>query len=110
MSTRRSRSRVRHVNPAYLEPTDTTSCRRPFWRRRVSVFRPPRVLMRARKPCLFFRFRLWGLYVGIMAGSPLFPGCSSSIIELAKISEMGPCRQDRGPLASRARKPFSHMG
>ena len=110
MSTRRSRSRVRHVNSAYLEPTDTTSCRRPFWRRRVSVFRPPRVLMRARKPCLFFRFRLWGLYVGIMAGSPLVPGCSSLIIELAKISEIGPWSQARDPRASMAHKPFSHMG
>ncbi len=110
MSTRRPRSRVRHVNSAYLEPTDTTNCRRPFWRRRVRVFRPPRVLMRARKPCLFFRFRLWGLYVGIMAGSPVVPGSSASIIELAKISEMGPCSQDRNRRAATARKPFSHMG
>lgn len=79
MSTRRPGCRVRHVDSAYLEPTDTTSCRRPFWRRRVRVIRPPRVFMRARKPCLFFRFRLWGLYVGIMVGSPVVWGSSASI-------------------------------
>ena len=80
MSSRRPGPRVRHVKSAYLEPTDTTSRRRPFRRRRVSVFRPARVLMRARKPCLFFRFRFRGLYVGIMAGGPLVPGCVSAKI------------------------------
>jgi hypothetical protein len=55
----------------YFEPTVTTSRRRPCRRRRLRVSRPPLVRMRARKPCLFFRFRFRGLYVGIMGNHPL---------------------------------------
>lgn len=68
---RRSRSRADQQEGPYLEPTLTTSRRRPFWRRRFRVFRPPLVCMRARNPCLFFRFRFRGLYVGIMISHPL---------------------------------------
>jgi len=62
-------ARGRHVPPthallSYFDPVDTTRRLRPFLRRRFSVCRPALVLMRARKPCLFFRFRLRGLYVG----------------------------------------------
>lgn len=65
---RRPRPRAGQNPGSYLEPTLTTSRRRPFWRRRFRVFRPPLVCMRARNPCLFFRFRFRGLYVGIMIG------------------------------------------
>ena len=67
---RRPRSRVRQYHQLYLEPMLTTNCRRPLWRRRLRVFRPPLVCMRARNPCLFFLFRFRGLYVGIMASHP----------------------------------------
>ena len=67
---RRPRSRVRQSHKLYLEPMLTTNCRRPLWRRRLRVFRPPLVCMRARNPCLFFLFRFRGLYVGIMASHP----------------------------------------
>ena len=33
---------------------------RPFWRRLLSTSRPPLVLIRTRKPCVRFRFRLFG--------------------------------------------------
>lgn len=49
---------------SYLEPTVTVSCLRPFLRREFRTSRPAAVFMRARKPCLFLRFRLCGLYVG----------------------------------------------
>jgi hypothetical protein len=60
-----------HAPPTgYFEPTVTTSRRRPRRRRRLRVSRPPLVCMRARNPCLFFRFRFRGLYVGIMGNHP----------------------------------------
>lgn len=70
-SARRPRCRVRQNQRPYLEPTLTTSRRRPFWRRRFRVLRPPFVFIRARNPCLFFLFRFRGLYVGIMISHPL---------------------------------------
>jgi hypothetical protein len=45
----------------YLEPISTTRRARPRRRRRFSTARPPRVAIRARNPCLFFRFRFRGL-------------------------------------------------
>ena len=51
---------------AYFEPTVTVSWLRPRRRRRVRVLRPARVFIRARKPCLFRRFRFLGLYVGFI--------------------------------------------
>lgn len=54
----------------YFPPILTTSRARPRLRRRLSVFRPPLVFMRARNPCLFFLLRLRGLYVGFITASP----------------------------------------
>jgi hypothetical protein len=69
---------------SYFEPTVTTSRRRPCRRRRLRVSRPPLVRMRARNPCLFFRFRFRGLYVGIMGNHP--PGSKvTPEVELCKI-------------------------
>lgn len=48
-----------------FRPTDTARRFRPCLRRRFRILRPAFVAMRARKPCLFFRFRLCGRYVGI---------------------------------------------
>jgi hypothetical protein len=43
------------------QPPDYTVSRlRPFARRRFNVFRPPGVLIRSRKPCVFFRRRTFG--------------------------------------------------
>jgi len=64
---RRPGFRARQTHWLYFEPTLTTSCRRPLWRRRLRVFLPALVSIRARNPCLFFLFRFRGLYVGIMA-------------------------------------------
>lgn len=69
-SARRPLTRARPTHRSYFEPTDTTKRRRPLWRRRLRVFRPPFVSIRARNPCLFFRLRFRGLYVGIMASHP----------------------------------------
>jgi len=44
----------------------TASLFRPFLRRRLRTARPHLVFMRARKPCLFLRRRLRGLYVGFI--------------------------------------------
>lgn len=56
---------------AYFDPTLTARRFRPRRRRAFSTLRPPRVFMRARKPCLFRRFRFRGLYVGLpMANYP----------------------------------------
>jgi len=77
--SRRPRSRARQTLGPYFEPTLTTRRRRPLWRRRLRVFRPPLVCMRARNPCLFFRFRFRGLYVGIMANHPPDPRLRSKI-------------------------------
>ena len=65
-TARRPRSWARPPHRPYFEPTLTTRRRLPRERRRLRAFRPPLVCMRARKPCLFFRFRFRGLYVGIM--------------------------------------------
>jgi hypothetical protein len=68
---------ARQVFPAlrrkidYLLPIVTTSCARPCRLRRFSVARPPLVFIRARNPCLLIRLRFRGLYVGIMASSPI---------------------------------------
>jgi len=68
---------ARQVFPAlrrkidYFLPIVTMSCARPRRRRRFSVERPPWVFMRARNPCLLIRLRFRGLYVGIMASSPI---------------------------------------
>jgi hypothetical protein len=45
---------------------------RPFARRRLSVFRPPFVFMRSRKPWVFFRRRRFGWNVRFMTVVP-FP-------------------------------------
>ena len=55
----------------YLEPILTVNRARPRARRRARVFRPPRVFIRRRKPCLLTRFRLRGRYVGFMDRQPL---------------------------------------
>lgn len=70
-----------HALPSYFEPMVTTRRLRPFRRRRFSASRPARVLIRARNPCLFFRLRLRGLYVG-------FPICVSSG-SLSRRAELG---------------------
>jgi hypothetical protein len=58
--------RRRHLAPAYcFLPTTTTRRFRPCLRRRFRILRPAFVAIRARNPCLFFRFRLCGRYVGI---------------------------------------------
>jgi hypothetical protein len=55
-----------HTPPGYcFLPMETTRRLRPCLRRRFRIFRPAFVAIRARKPCLFFRFRLCGRYVGI---------------------------------------------
>src|SRR5690606_3671131 len=61
-TTPRSRA---HGRTAYFEPVATVRRLRPFFRRRLIAARPPAVLIRARNPCLFFRFRLRGRYVGL---------------------------------------------
>ena len=55
----------------YLRPIVTTRRERPLLRRRLSALRPPVVFIRARNPCLLIRLRFRGLYVGIMASSPI---------------------------------------
>ena len=50
----------------YFEPIFTTRRARPRARLLASVFLPPRVFIRSRKPCLFKRFRFRGLYVGFI--------------------------------------------
>lgn len=74
-STRRPGSaRGRRAHGFYFapcfDPIFTVSFLRPLRRRRFRVLRPPFDFMRARKPCLFFRFRFRGLYVGFMATTP----------------------------------------
>jgi hypothetical protein len=64
-------ARARHgARPAYFLPMRTVRRFRPRLRRRLSVCRPPRVRMRLRNPCLFFRFRFLGLYVGLPIKHP----------------------------------------
>jgi len=55
----------------FFDPMRTTSARRPCRRRRLRVSRPALVFMRARKPCLFTRLRLRGLYVGFISSVPV---------------------------------------
>ena len=50
--------------PPCFDGRETVSCFRPFLRRRERTARPQRVAIRARNPCLFFRLRLCGRYVG----------------------------------------------
>src|SRR5690606_36339440 len=57
-----------HQPANYLLPTATVRRRRPRRRRRFRTARPDRVCIRARNPCLFFRFRLLGWYVGLPIG------------------------------------------
>jgi len=64
-----SRSGPGYFRPNF-DPIRTVRRFRPFLRLRFSVFRPPFFFIRARKPCLFFRFRLRGLYVGFMGDHP----------------------------------------
>ena len=52
--------------PPCFDGIETTSCRRPFLRRRDRTARPQRVAMRARKPCLLIRRLLRGRYDGFM--------------------------------------------
>src|SRR5215813_2294923 len=42
---------------------------RPLARRRRSTSRPPRVFLRARKPCVRLRLLLWGWYVRLLTAS-----------------------------------------
>ena len=51
-------------NPNFFMSSQGSSCQRPFRRLRLKVMRPPGVLMRARNPIFFLRFRTFGLYVG----------------------------------------------
>lgn len=69
----------------YLPPICTTICALPRLRRRLSVFRPPTLFMRARNPCLFTRLRLRGLYVGFITSSPIHV-CATIEDELEKIA------------------------
>jgi len=78
-TARRPRGWVRLPHRCYFEPTLTTKRRRPRWRRRLRVLRPPLVCMRARNPCLFFLFRFRGLYVGIIGNHPPSPWLHSKI-------------------------------
>jgi hypothetical protein len=48
------------------KPTYAVSVVRPLARRRRMIARPARVRIRARKPCLRFRRRLFGWYVRFM--------------------------------------------
>jgi RecB family exonuclease len=50
----------------------------PFWRRRFRTRRPPLVRIRTRKPCVRFRFRLFGWKVRFIASVPL-PGRAGRI-------------------------------
>lgn len=63
------RPRDRSIHEPYFEPVETVRRRRPRARRRFSVFLPPFVAIRARKPCLLARLRLRGRYVGFMVGA-----------------------------------------
>ena len=47
-------------NEASWPVTQRDSSARPFARRRLRIMRPPRVAMRARKPCVRLRFSLLG--------------------------------------------------
>lgn len=55
--------------------TDGQRTLRPLRRRAARTARPPRVAMRARNPCDFARFRLFGWYVRFTVSSSLRPGC-----------------------------------
>ncbi len=57
---------------SYFDPILTVRLRRPLCLRRFRAFRPPFVFIRARKPCLFSRFRFRGLYVGFMIPRSFF--------------------------------------
>lgn len=82
-----------------LEPIRTVSFLRPRRRRRLSVLRPPFDFIRARKPCLFFRFRFRGLYVGFMRTTPPTSGTRDSFpVEHAKIFVSARERQDLAAL------------
>lgn len=51
------------IGPTHrTRPSEDQTLRRlrPLRRRRLITVRPPGVLIRLRKPCLFLRFRLWG--------------------------------------------------
>lgn len=52
--------------PPCFEGRETAKLLRPFLRRLFKISRPQRVFIRARKPCLFTRRRLRGLYVGFI--------------------------------------------
>ena len=54
-------ARRRRQEPPCFEGRETTSCLRPFLRRRESTARPHRVAIRARNPCLLIRRLLRGL-------------------------------------------------
>ena len=61
-----TRESLRRQTWACFEGTRTATCLRPFFRRRFKTALPQRVFIRALKPCLFFRRRLLGLYVGFI--------------------------------------------
>jgi hypothetical protein len=50
----------------------TASLLRPLRRRAERIARPARVRMRRRKPCVLARRRLFGWYVRLLMGYPLF--------------------------------------
>jgi hypothetical protein len=64
----------------YFELFETAKRLRPLRLRRFSTSRPARVLMRARNPCLFKRFRRRGRYVGLpikLPQDPVFASCKA---------------------------------
>ena len=67
----RQRTKRRTVSDA---PDQADRRLRPFDRRRPITARPPRVRMRSRKPCFFFRFRLFGWNVLFTHGLLERPG------------------------------------
>ena len=71
------------------------SCQRPFRRRRLSVLRPPRVLIRWRNPCVRLRLRFDLLRRCFFTAVTLYVPCPDKIkeeISLAREKELEPSR------------------
>lgn len=91
-------------------PTLTERRRRPRRRRRAKALRPPRVLIRARNPCLFTRFRFRGLYVGFIR-LPLWLGnFVRHRRQTIKLPEFGTGSQGNDLSASGAHPPAAGPG
>lgn len=71
---------------------------RPFWRRRRTTARPPRVRMRARKPCLRFLRRVLGWYVRFMLVSGFAPYGARRVADVTRDGRVIGCTDVAQPL------------